>query len=176
MSGPVRLLEGGNASFHLGLFDTTPAATPTDLLLLKGAANRVFKIRRILVSGIATTAGDLPILLIKRTADNTAGTRAAQSAGKADSADASASALQAFLYTVNASSLGASAGTLRARRLFLNLATAAKSQVEFVFGNSWSKPIYLRGASEYLAINANGAALPAGAKLDFEVDWTEGNP
>lgn len=168
----VRVLEASVPSFRYSSYDNTPAATPTDLLTLKGAAGKIIKVRRIVISGIATTAGNLPISIIKRTAANTGGTSTAPTPAKADSGDSAAAAAVLALYTANPSGLGAGT-TLVARRVFFNLTTAQLDRAVFEFGKDGGKPIYLRGASEWLAINGNGAALPAGCKIDFDIEWTE---
>ena len=167
----VRILESGLASFSYAGYDLTPAATPTDLLTLTAPTGRVLRVRSVTISGIATTAGVMPFSLIKRTEANTAGTSTAPTPAKLDKDDAAAAVGVLALYTANASSLGAGT-TLKTRRVFMNLATAQPDRWVVNFGQDGMKPLKL-APGEMLAINGNGAALPAGSKFDLGIEWTE---
>lgn len=175
MGNTVRILENGLASFSVAVAGITPAATPTDVLLLKGAANKVISVRRIWLSGLATTAGQMIANLIRRSADNTAGTRAAVVGAPREGAGYDGAAAATFYaYSANASGLGAAVGTaLGAKRLGFQLAAGIPHSVEWRPGENGMKPIKLLSATDFLAINFGGAAVPAGGILDYEIEWTE---
>lgn len=166
----VRVLEASQPTFWAGAVDVTPAATPTDLVTLKGAVGKIIKLRRVVISGIATTAGQMTVSLIKRTAANTGGTTTVPTSSQGDQ-DGNAGAVLAQ-YSANPSGLGAGK-TIRSRRVFLNLATAQLDRVEFLFGKDGGKSPVLRGVNEFFAINLGGGAVPAGGKIDWELEWTE---
>ncbi len=168
----VRVLEASVPSFTYSAIGLVPAATPTDLVVLRGAVGKIIKVRRVFVSGIATTQGQMTVSLIKRTAANTGGTKTSPTPGKNDTNDTLAAAAALDLYTANPSGLGAGV-TLKSRRISLNLAANQPDRIEWVLGRGGEKPIYLSGVNEALALNLGGGALPAGGVFDYEIEWTE---
>jgi hypothetical protein len=172
----VNLIDASRASFTLAVGSLALAATPTDVLLMKGAAGKIIQIRRIFLSGLATTAGQMMASIIKRSTDNTGGTSTAPTGVPLESVAKDGAAQATFkLYTANPSGLGTALGTVRQRRLFFQLAgggTPGFAEIDFGrIGNT--KTLRLSGASEFLAINLGGGAVPAGGVLDIEMDWTE---
>lgn len=158
----------GPPTYSFGAAQSSPAATPTDLVTLYGSATKTVKVKRVTVSGLSTTAGSMDVQLIKRTAANTAGTSAAQTPAKLDSQFATATATLK-LYSANASALGAGI-VIEARQLNFGVAGAAGSVVwDFPAGQE----LILRGTAQGLAINLNGGAVPTGGKISWSVEWTE---
>ena len=162
--------EGTAATYGVSGVANTPAATPTDVVILNGSATKTVKVKRVTVSGQATTAGSMNVSLVKRTAVNTAGTSTAVTAAQFDSIDSAATAV-AKLYTVNPTSVGTGVA-LSAQELNFGVAGAAGTVV-FDFANRNDKAIYLRGVAEGLAINLNGAAVPAGGTFGFTIEFEE---
>lgn len=169
----VRILEPSRASFAISIIGLVPAATPTDIFTMKGAAGKIIQLRRLILSGLATTAGQMVASLLKRTAANTGGTATVPVGVQADNDGVSGVVLAQ--YSVNPATLGA--GTiLRQRRLFFQLAAGGPpDRVSLDFGNvlQGNKSLRLNGASEWFAINMNGGAVPAGGVIDIEAEWTE---
>lgn len=150
----------------------TPAATPTDLFTIAGAAGKVIRVTKIVVGGSAGTAGDLNPLIIRRSAVDTGGTSTNPAAQSRDTANAAASATLT-LYTVNPAGLGTTVGTQDSCRLLLNLVTAAPDVCSFTYGINDDQLLVLRSATDVLAINFAGAAVPATGAVDLDVEWTE---
>jgi hypothetical protein len=154
----------------------TPAATPTDVFQMLGAANVIARIYKIWLTSLQTTAGINNWYLIKRSAANTGGSPVSLTNVPLDSNDAAAqAALKTF--AANPSALGTAVGTILTRRL---LAPAAASVAEltqeliFDAGNqNHGKPIVLRSAAEALCLNFAGAALPSGLSIGVSVLWRE---
>jgi hypothetical protein len=154
-------------------------ATPTDALVIQGSATKTVRVKRIKVSGQATAQGSMPVQLIRR---STAGTVApavltAIAAAKHDSTDPAATAVVSTVGTANPGVLGTSAGIVGVDRLgmsALGTGTAGGGEdVDWNFATRQDKAIVLRGVSEFLVINFNGAAIPAGGVVDFEVELEE---
>lgn len=166
--------EGLKASYVYQSGSVTPAATATDVVVLKGATGKVIRVTSITVTGTATAAANLAVYAYKRTEANTGGTATQPTPTKMDSADAAASAV-VDLYSANPSALGAG-GVVAADLVQLPAATSpafgAVSWVE-TFGTRNARALVLRGAAEALAINLNGASLPAGTALMVRIEWTE---
>lgn len=164
-------IESQLKTYKYSSLGNTPAATPTDIFTITGSASKTIRITKIVVSGLATTAGQLNPLLVRRSAANTGGTSTAPTPLKRDTNDVAASATLA-LYTANPT-VGTAVGTLDSCRLFLALATATPDACRFEFGVNNDKMLILRGTSDILAINFAGAAVPAGGIVDIDVEWVE---
>ncbi|TXH10396.1 MAG: hypothetical protein E6R03_15480 [Hyphomicrobiaceae bacterium] len=169
----VNILEPSRPTFSGAILALAPAATPTDIVTLQGAAGKIIRVHRIVISGLATTAGKLSFQLIRRSAANTAGTSAAVTAAARDPLTDGAASAVLTKYTANPSALGTAVATLEARKLLLALAASSPDRLEFVFGRHGDKFLKLNGTSDYLAINCNGDTLPAGASLDINLEWSE---
>ncbi|OPY84199.1 MAG: hypothetical protein A4E65_00337 [Syntrophorhabdus sp. PtaU1.Bin153] len=165
-----RIIDGQRATYAIAGAANTPAATPTDVVTLYGSATKTIAVRKVIVSGMATTAGSMDVVLTKRTAANTAGTSTAPSIAKFSSNDGTATATPA-LYTANPSALGTGIA-LAEKKLNFGVAGAA-GVVEFDFTNATGKPVYLIGATQGLAINLNGGTVPTGGTFGYTVIWEE---
>ena len=165
--------DGTKATYRYSASAQTPAATPTDLVIIQGSATKTVRVKRIRLGGIATTAGSMPVQLLRRSAANTGGTSAAVVAGKHDTTDANATAVVS-LYSVNAGSLGATAGgPIASARLWLPLSTGQPFPVVLDFCDLEDKAFILRGVADFLAINFGGATVPAGGVVDFTIECEE---
>lgn len=162
--------EGARATYAYAATGVTPAATPTDVVTLTGSATKTIKVKRVTFHGIATTAGSMAVLLIKRTAANTAGTATAPTPGKFDSTDGTATAAIAQ-YSANATGLGTGIA-IDSKICNFGVAGAA-GQVVFDFATNQDKPLFLRGATQILAVNLNGAAVPTGGTFGYSLEWEE---
>jgi hypothetical protein len=78
-----------------------------------------------------------------------------------------------LLYSANATALGTAAGNLAQGRLWLPLATAQPYPLVWDFCLREDKAIILRGATDFIAINAGGGAAPAGGAIDYEIEIEE---
>lgn len=166
--------EGYKATYRYYSAGNTPAALPTDVLTLTGSATRTVRVKKIVLSGLATTAGQMVWSLIRRSAINTGGTSTAPVPSKHDPNDPAPTAALA-LYTINPTGLGATVATVRGGRLFHNLATAQNDRLVFDYSTNQDKPLILRGTTDILALNGGAVALPSGATLDIEVEFEEDN-
>ena len=150
----------------------TPAATPTDIFTIAGSASKTIRITKIVVGGLATTAGQLNPLIIRRSAAGTGGTSSNPTAQSRDINNSAATATLT-LYTANPT-VGTGVGTLDSCRLFLQTATGGAPDIcAFTYGVNDDQLTVLRGTTDILAINFNGATVPTGGIVDLDVEWTE---
>ena len=166
--------NGTRATFHYVAQDVTPVATATDVLVLSGSASKVIRVTKVSLVGTATAASIYDHYVIKRTAANTGGTSTSVTAAKSDSSD-DAQTATLKLYTANPSGLGTGI-SVEANKTYLSASAtpgAAALPIVYTFGTRNDKAIVLRGASESLAINFGGQAVPAGASLYLNIEWTE---
>lgn len=172
-TGELRVTtEGTVPTYAISAVAVTPAATPTDVVTVYGSATKTVRVKSVVVSGVATTAGSMDVSLIKRTAVNTGGTSSAPAIASFDSSDPVATSTVAQ-YSVNPTGLGA--GVMLATKN-LNMGVAgAGGTVIFDFATRDDKALILRGAAEGLAINLNGQAVPAGGKITYAVEFEEDN-
>lgn len=166
--------DGAKTTYRYFSSGNTPAATPTDVLTLTGSSTKTVRIKKVILSGVATSAGQFIWTLVRRAAPNTGGSSTAGAAAKHDLTDSAATAT-INLYTVNPGVLGTLNATVRGGRLFHNVVTALQDKLIFDFCTNQDKALILRGTSDIMAINGNGGTLPTGAALDIEIEWEEDN-
>lgn len=144
------------------------AAAATDIAILPGnATNNVF-VTKITVSGVQTTAGEVLVNIIKRSAANSAGTSAAMTSVPLDSGDAAASSLP-LSYTANPTP-GATVGIVDSAYVQFSPAATGVATASYVFNfGERGKGIKLSGVAQGLAVNLNGATVTGGnAVITFE--------
>jgi hypothetical protein len=162
--------EGTKATYSSASVGVSLAATATDFWELIGSATKTVRVLRITITGTATAAASADVLLIMRSAADTGGTATQPTIVPNDSNNAAATAV-INLYSANPT-LGTSVGTIRARKLNLGAAGSAGT-IDWRFSNTNDQAIVLRGATQVLALNFNGAAVPAGTSIDIECEWVE---
>lgn len=169
--GPIH-----EATYSAGSTAVVPPATPTDICTITGSATKTVKVTRVEVSSTQTTAGINSWFLVKRSAANTGGTASGTfTRVPHDSAQGAATATT-LAYTANPAGLGALVGIVRVAHLLSPApgGTTAPNQLWNFDGGDWfDKPIFLRGITEVLAINFNGAALPTGLSVNCNFQWVE---
>src|SRR3954470_9023790 len=139
----------------------TVAANATDILVVQGSGTKTVKIKRI---GFNTN-GSLIVGLFRRTSAQSGGTCASGSSNfvKHDTTDAAAT-IGLVLCTVNPTP-GASAGRLRSAYI------VPGTFIDWTFSGVNDKPIYLRGTSDYVALN--GEASGTSQTGFIWIEWTE---
>ncbi|KMO85850.1 hypothetical protein AB840_11295 [Megasphaera cerevisiae DSM 20462] len=162
--------EGKNPTYGVSGVALTPDATPTDVVTVYASAAKSVKVKKVIVSGVATTAGTMNVSLVKRTAANTGGTSTSPSIGQFDSADSAATAT-VKVYSAKPTSVGAGVA-IASKALNFGVAGAA-GIVEFDFTTRNDKALYLRGAAQGMAINLNGGAVPSGGALGYAIEFEE---
>jgi hypothetical protein len=177
--GSGNLIFGAKTTYRYSGIAFTPVATPTDFIVISGSATKTCRIKRIALSGVATSQGHIPLQLIKRTTAGTLGSAVltAITAAKHDTNDAAPTCSVSTVGTANYTTLGTTQGVLAARRLNLPAASGGTfySPTEFEFSTRMDAPVFLRGAAELIGINGNGGALPAGTVIDYEIEIEEDN-
>lgn len=163
--------EPERATFGAGVDTITLAATPTDILTIQGAANKVIRLKSVILNGLSATTGGYPALFIRRSAANTGGTSVVLQGYAHDTNDGSPAAVVRY-YTANPSALGTAVGTLHAGRF---VASTASNLDRLILQYSWQndKSIVLRGPNDFLAINLKGSTLAATTTVDIDLLWTE---
>ena len=152
-------------------FQVTVAASATDVFDLFGNGTTTVRVTGIRVSGIATSANQADMLLVKRSTATSGGTRAAATAVPLDAGDSAASSAPGG-YSVNPTSLGTLVGAIG--RTYVPLSTASgggEASHDWVFGER-GKDLVLSGTGQGIALNLNGVTI-TGCVLSIEVDWYE---
>ena len=152
-----------------------PAASATDVFTITGSATKTIWVYEVGCSGISTAAARANVALVKRSTANSAGTSTAPTVVPHDSAN-SAGTATILAYTANPTT-GTLVGIVRDARLATAEAATnatAPSTVVFRFGDDFSQPLVLRGITQVLAVNGNGASFAAGTSLSCWVSWSEG--
>lgn len=146
-----------------------PAASATDVCVLKASTSKTMRIRRVFLGGITGTATTDPVNLIKRSSANSSGTSSTQQIIALDTTFAATTAVFTT-YTANPS-LGTPIGEIADPYVFWgNLTTTAPAITTLEFG-ARASPVYLR-SGQYLAINLNGLTYSSG-QMTCGFEWTE---
>ena len=154
----------------------TIPATPTDIITIDGSASKTIAITRAWLSTIQTTAGVNAWFLAKRSTARTGGVQVAGNIVPHDSSDAAGSANVGH-WTTKFTGGGTLVGNVWGGYLD-SPAVATAGIGGFIgiiidFSRIYGKPLLLRGTGESLAINFNGAALPAGMTCLGGFTWFE---
>lgn len=154
----------------------TPAATPTDVLLINGFAGTRVKIWRLFLSTLQTSAGINTWQLLKYSTANSGGTPVAVTKVPHEAGHAAAGASLQY-YTANPTP-GTSLGSVFSFRLnspaVATVGTGDLQGFYIDFVSTIGIPIVLNGPAQGLALNFGGAALPAGLSVIAGFTWSEG--
>jgi hypothetical protein len=177
IKGPT---DGQKATYAFARSTFAIAATPTDVAIINGSASKTVRILRIEIDALCTaaTAAALEVQLIKRSTANSGGTSTGSPTGVPyDSTDGPATAV-VQCYTANPT-VGTAVGIVRDAKIVpvLSPFTATDfpqhDKLIWDFGNRPDKAIVLNNASEGLAINLVGAAIPAGLSMGISIEVSE---
>ena len=162
------------ATYAVGASLFTLPATPTDVVEIKGSATKTVRIKKIVVSGQATTAKQWPLTLIRRadTISDQAGVTPVIT--KFDTSDPAATAVVRHFTTLGTlKAANPASSVLFVHDLTLTAPATAAQPVVFDFSTRMDKALILRGATDCLVINLGGGALTAGEKLTYSVEFEE---
>jgi hypothetical protein len=165
--------EPERATFGSFIFGLAPTGTMTDMFVLQGAVGKIIRVKSIIISGTATAATNLQIVLFRRTTAPTGGTPTAITRTAKDSLDGTANMVLNHYAAGTAPTAGTGTMFDGGR---LNFAPAANGSIDrLIFQYSWQndKAFVLRGAAEWLCVNLQSATAPAGFGIDFSCLWTE---
>jgi hypothetical protein len=162
--------EGIKATYQFAVLALAPVAAPTDVIEIKGSATKTVRIRRIIITGAATAAGNMPVQLVRRSTASTGGGSAlnALTAFKPDTSAAAATATVGYFSAANPTTGAAVGGIAAGGRVCLSALSTGLGVSPLVFEFDINACV-LRGVLEFLYINFNAAAIPAGGVLDITV-------
>lgn len=146
-----------------------PGTAPTDVLVITGSATRTVRVLQINLWTTQTDPNLSEWFIIRRSTDDSGGTPASLTPRVHDTTDAAATAaIREYLANPT---LGTSAGILARAKIYAwgpgSLLVPASVSVQpgytfdFTMGGQ-AKGITLRGTSDILVVNFNGATLPPG--------------
>lgn len=146
------------------------ASSPTDVCSLYGSATKRIRVRKLIVSGEATSVTTEPIAIMKRSTAASNGTSVATTGVAWDSTNATATAL-ADIYSTNPT-VGTLVGVIADPFVtWSNFTTGVGTTLTYNFGERES-PVILRSASQGLTVHLNGITT-AGLNLMCTWVWTE---
>lgn len=153
----------------------TPAATATDVFTIEGNATTNVYVLKMGISTVQGTAGINTWHLIKRSAANSvAGTFTNPGKVPHNSNNTAASAV-VKQFSANPTP-GAAVGNVWSGFVNAPVVTTAgigNSVLEIDFRDMFGQPVTLLSASQVLALNFAGAAIPAGLSVLAYFVWTE---
>lgn len=172
-SASIASVDGAKATYSAGITGLVSAASATDLFTVTGSATKTVRITRLEISGEATTAAPVQIVLLKRSTANTLGTSSAPTLAPHDSANVAATAT-VLAYTANPTT-GTLVANLKTEYVYLSApgtSTGGPEKIFFNFGDRPEQCPVLRGINEVYAVNLNGVTITGGA-FDINVTLTE---
>jgi hypothetical protein len=176
----VQSSDGSIATYVAAGGAFAQVATPTVWLVIQGSATKTVRIRRIELSGAATAAGSMPVVVARCSAAGTLGSAVLTgiTAAKHDSANAAATAVVSTVGVANYGTPPTVVANLAAGRVNMvalgSAATSSAGNPLFVLGGEMGEQgIVLRGTSEFVTIAGAGAAIPSGGVNDYRIVWTE---
>lgn len=169
-------IKNDKATYIAGFTSVASAANATDLITIVGSATKIIRIKRVVISAIATNDSNDVIQLVKRSTGNTGGTSTSLNIVPLDSQNAAATAT-VRAYTANPT-LGTLVGLLASSRLQIgvlspsNNSNTPSNPSELFRSNSRGQDIVLRGTSEIVSINLNAVTI-AGGLFSGCIEWVE---
>lgn len=160
------------ATYVASINGLAPAALATDVFTVTGSATKTIRISKVELNGIQTTAGQVGVLLLKRSTANSGGTSTTQVAVPYDSTNATATST-VLAYTANPT-VGTLVGRVFSQRVFMpGAATASDAQgLTNAYGDIGQQNVVLRGTSEVFAVNFNGVTITGGS-ANITIEWNE---
>ena len=153
----------------------TPGATPVDVFNILGSATTNVSVLKMTLSTTQGTDGTNAWFIAKRSVAPIGGTSAQPAIVPFDSQNPAATAVVSQ-YTANATTAGTLVGYVRGGWIYSPIITTVapgNNIIEVNFEDMFGQPVTLLSASESLAWNFKGAALPAGLSVIASVEWTE---
>ena len=149
------------------------ATTATDIFTIIGSATKTIRITKIAINGIQTTAGQVGVVLLRRSTANAGGTFTAQTAVPYDSTNLAATAVVSA-YTANPTTVGTLVGNFYSQRVFMpGAATASDAQgLSVAFGDVNQQYVTLRGIAQGLSVNLAGVSV-VGGSINITIEWEE---
>lgn len=153
-------------------------ATPTAAIKILGSATKTVRIKRIVLQGAATAAGNMAFTVKKNSTAGTIGSAVLTTvtATPLDSGNAAATGVVSTVGTANYGTVPTIVGSpLYAGRLQMTAIGTGVAIVPIVleFGMHGRQALVLRGATENVTVDFGGSAIPSGGVLDFSVEWSE---
>lgn len=149
-----------------------PPSSATDVFTITGSATKTILITKIRVTATTTSGSAIKVTFcaVKRSTPDSGGTRVAATVVPHDSTFPAGTATVGH-YTANPT-LGAIVGNVRCMTGAVAGTGVSGGDITFEFGDDHNMPMVLRGTSEQLAINLNGATI-TGPVMSISVEWNE---
>lgn len=166
--------EGRKPTYRSCIVAFTPQATPQDFFTLTGSPLVVARLISIEIYYAATAAAAYEVALNYNSAPDTGGTSTTPTVVPMDPSDIAASCV-VNAYTV-APTAGTKVGAIRGGRVVGGTVAGGGSGIlplVWYFSPNNDKCPILRSASQQLALNGGGTALPAGSVFEVSICWSE---
>ncbi len=178
---PVVSLDTTKSTYRASASFTPIATAPLALVTVIGSATKTVRVKRILMSGVATALADTLFRLTRVSVIGITGTAVAPTVTKNDSGSAAATAVVQH-YTTAAQTTGTVTGTFSTWRQFIATvttpATAYTNPTYSIYPECGvgGQSLVLRGVGDMLQIeNFNAGNLGTATVLDYTVEWEEDN-
>lgn len=162
-------VEGQKQSYCAGSTAFTGPAGAGVLAYIQGSGTKTIRVVRASISGTATAATTIDLVMVKRNTGYTGGTFTAMSVVPLDSNNIAATA------TVNTVATATTGGTLvgfvHLDKLSLPTSAGPAPPLTYTFSTENEQAVVLRGTGQSLEMNVSG--VPAGFSGNLNFCWTE---
>jgi hypothetical protein len=149
--------------------NVSSAASATDIAVLAGNATNTVLVNRVQVTCTQTTAGIVTLKLIRRSTADSSGTSSSMTIGKDDTNFSAAGTAAPLVYTANPTT-GTTDSTIDTVSFGCMASGSATPNDIYIYRPL--KPLVLRGTSQQLAVNLNGATV-SGGSFNVTFNWEE---
>ena len=174
---PIADNEPARATYSVFIGNFTPAASPTDIIVIQGSPTKgkIVRLRQIIITGTATAAANVQMIISRRSTANAGGVFTPQALGSRNVGNDPATATL-NLYTTNPTTLGTLVSVPDGGRL--NLAPQANGSIDrLILQYGWlnDQAPAIVGVTDFLTIGFGQVALamPAGGSFDFNIVLSE---
>lgn len=161
--GMVRIQDSSKATYLATTTSFNPIASATDMVAVTGSSTKTIKILLITIGYFSNTTsiGRNDFYIVRRSSADSGGTPTTVTAQALDTNNASATATIKYYPTGSNPTLGTTVGTLKVTSLApLNTGYPLAQGEQTVFDwRSAGQAITLRGTSDVIAVNNNGATV-----------------
>jgi len=153
--------------------DSSLPATISDVIEIAGSATKTVRVKKLVISGRATTAAQWAVTLVKRVAAHSDGTWSTPSIVAYDHGSATASAVVRHA-TAHGTAIAAdpASSVLDTREMMFTTATTVPGTITFDFSKSTDQCPILRGAAQTLCVALTGT-IAGNEKMSYSVTWSE---
>lgn len=167
----------GVAAYRVAASFTPFGTADRTLVSIQGSASKTIRVKRVLVMGVSTAAGNFLATVVRTTALGAGGTAVTPTAAKMDSGTGSSATAVVKHYTTAAQSQGTGPTVLWEGRIQTGVVSTGSPAQNLLFPEGGSglsgSALVLRGTGDFFEIGNVAGNVPAGSVIDYVIEFEE---